>query len=456
MKKFLILSVGPVPTSKKSIVEGGGLRAWGIAKGLATHDIDVTVAVPEDFPIKKETTKEGIHVLNWGFSNLEDLCDKSDSVYILYSRGDLMKFVATKISLHKPLVIDLYVPIYIESLARNTKKDFIGLRDHLNNIEHWNYAFPRGDYFIYANEAQKHLYTGALGVFGRINPITYDGNLLEILPFGIHKEKPVHNKDVCKGKIISKKDFMILWFGGIYPWFDINPLLDAMGKLSKKHNNLKLVVVGGKNPFVTEPEFIKKYEDVVTYSKKAEIYEKSVFFVDWIPYEERENWYLEADLLINLHNPGTESIYAWRTRVVDFIWGELPMLTSGGDELTESLAQNNAAIILNENSIAEIYNKIEELCENNEKLQSLKENMIKIKSDLYWEKITANLANFIKKDEIAPDRKLLLKNKFRGQIIKDEKQSKLPNRLSYGLYVLRNEGLKPFVIKLVAFVKNRL
>ena len=126
MKKFLIISVGPVPTSNESIVEGGGLRAWGIAKGLSSHGIEVTVAVPENFPLTPETTGEGIKVCNWSFTNLKELCGKSDSVYVLYSRGDLMKFIATEINSKQPLIVALNVPQTIESLARNTRKEYMG------------------------------------------------------------------------------------------------------------------------------------------------------------------------------------------------------------------------------------------------------------------------------------------------------------------------------------------
>jgi glycosyltransferase involved in cell wall biosynthesis len=463
MKNFLIISVGPVPTSKESIVEGGGLRAWGIAKGLNSHGIKVTVAVPEDFPLEPETTGEGIKVCNWSFSNLKGLCEKNDSVYVLYSRGDLMKFVATEIDGKQPLVVDLYVPIYIESLARNTRKDFTGLTDHLNNVDHWNYAFPRGDYFLCANNCQYHLYNGTLSAFGRINPVTYDSDLLNIVPFGVHEEKPVHDKTVFKGKIIGKDDFMILWFGGIYPWFDIHPLLDAVEKLSQKYSKIKLVILGGRNPFVGEPEFIDKYESVVKYCQTRNTFDKSVFFVDWIPYEERGNWYLEADLLVNLHNIGIESIYAWRTRVVDFIWGELPMLTSGGDELSESLVQKDAAIILDNNSAGEIYKNIEALYNDQEKLTNLKENMIKAKSELYWGNITLDLANFIKKGETAPDRNMLIKNGLSGKKLtfynapgNNSRLSKIKKSIKYGMYVLRYEGFKPFIATLKVFIRKRI
>lgn len=462
MKKFLIISVGPVPTDKKSIVEGGGLRAWGIAKGLISHGINITIAVPDNFPTKATTTKEGIKVCNWSFANLKELCEKHDAVYVLYSRGDLMKFIATKTDLQKPVVIDLYVPIYTESLARTTRKDFTGLKEHLMNVEHWNYAFARGDYFLCANAQQEHFYNGALGVFGRINPLTYEGNLLNMLPFGVHKESPTHNKNVFKGKVIDKEDFLILWFGGIYPWFDINPLLKAVENLSKKHPNIKLLILGGRNPFVTESEFIEKYESVVATTKKMGLFDKNVFFIDWIPYDERSNWYLEADVLVNLHDADSaESVYAWRTRVVDYIWGELPIVSSGGDSLSEMLESKNAVKILKNNGSEEIFKSIDELYKNPSKILELKKNIVKVKKSLYWDTLTRDLAKFIKKGDISPDRKMLIRNNFVDKdtlSIKsnesEKERNKFMRRVSYSFYLLKNEGISSFIRKFKILIRK--
>lgn len=412
-KKVLIISVGPVPINANIKVEGGGLRAWGLAQGLIANGVDVTIAIPDNFELEQEFFSDNLRVCKWDFENLKFLFDLNDAVYVLYSRGDLMKYVASNLDPKKQLIVDLYVPIYIESLARELKGTLDEYQQYQYDLSHWNTAFSRGDYFLCANQSQYHFYNGVLSAMGRINPITFKDRLLEVVPYGIHNSEIVHDKDVCRGVMIEKNDFMILWFGGLYPWFDIAPLLDAVKELSGRYSDIKLVVLGGKNPFSVDKQFTQQYDFAVSFAKENNLFEKNIFFVDWIPYDERNNWYMESDVVINLHHKTKETIYSWRTRIVDFIWGEMPIISTGGDEATEYLAKNNASIILENNDAQEIKSVIEKVHNNRDLLIDMKNNMKLLKAEFYWDFIVKNMAEFIKVGNISSDRALLLKNNIR-------------------------------------------
>ena len=47
----LIVSFGPVPTDQHRTVEGGGMRAWGLALGLRDQGFQVTVGINAAFPL---------------------------------------------------------------------------------------------------------------------------------------------------------------------------------------------------------------------------------------------------------------------------------------------------------------------------------------------------------------------------------------------------------------------
>jgi len=451
IKKILILSVGPVPTAVTSKVEGGGLRAWGLAQGLNKNGISVTVAMPDNFDLEISQTNDGISLRKWSFNNLNELFVGHDAVYVLYSRGDLMKFVAENLPKEKLLIVDLYVPIYIESLARELKRTPEELSQYLFDLKHWNTAFPRGDFFICANETQYHFYNGVLSALGRINPVTYNHNILDILPYGIHSKELIHNKSVCKNVLIKDTDFMILWFGGLYPWFDIKPLLLSVKDLSIKNSDVKLVILGGRNPFVTDKKFMQQYDFALDFAKKEDLFEKNIFFIDWIAYEERNNWYMESDLVVNLHHKSKETIYSWRTRIIDYIWGELPILTTGGDEASEYLAKKDCAIILKSNTVEDISAKIGTLYENRDVLKRMKHNIANIKPDFYWENITKNLAAFIKKGAISPDRDMLDKQKLHLKKIKRKDES-IPYLISLSVKILFKRGPKEFLRKIHGYI----
>ena len=58
-----------------------------------------------------------------------------------------------------------------------------------------------------------------------------------------------------------------------------------------------------------------------------------VFNHDWVPYEERGAWLLEADVGVSAHPAHLETRFAYRTRIADYLWGGLPVVTSAGDVL---------------------------------------------------------------------------------------------------------------------------
>ncbi len=56
------------------------------------------------------------------------------------------------------------------------------------------------------------------------------------MPFGLPGNKPIHTKKVLKGKVdgIKEDDFVIIWGGGIYNWFDPLTLIKAMAEVGKE------------------------------------------------------------------------------------------------------------------------------------------------------------------------------------------------------------------------------
>ena len=75
----------------------------------------------------------------------------------------------------------------------------------------------------------------------------------------------------------------------------------------------------------------------------------TVFFNDgWVPYAERGAWLAEADIGVSAHFDDIETRFAFRTRLLDYLWAGLPIVTTramsfptssrsaGSDERSES------------------------------------------------------------------------------------------------------------------------
>src|SRR5665213_2228350 len=122
-KRCLVLSQGPVPTPEHKKVEGGGLRCWGLAKGIVANkpDVEITVAYHESYRQDSFTdTYEGIKLTTWNINSIGDLISGYDSVLVSYCMADLSVKVADFIRTDQQLILDCYVPIYVEVSARNT------------------------------------------------------------------------------------------------------------------------------------------------------------------------------------------------------------------------------------------------------------------------------------------------------------------------------------------------
>ena len=138
-KSCLVISYGPVPTPEHQTVEGGGMRAWGLAKGLQDNGIKATVAINAGFPLSLNV-HEGIELISWNLdSEFIKTINSYDAVIVSYCAGDLSVFVADNINDDVQLILDAYVPIYIEVSARDAKD---------MDVEYVNYMaiLPRSSY----------------------------------------------------------------------------------------------------------------------------------------------------------------------------------------------------------------------------------------------------------------------------------------------------------------------
>lgn len=397
LKSVLIVSYGPVPTPQYKTVEGGGMRAWGLAKGLLKNNVEVTVAINKSFP-QDLVEFEGVNLVNWNLDDrFKELINSFDTVIISYCMGDPSVFVADNIEDNIQLMLDVYVPIYVEVSARESDNKSQEYKNYFEDIKRHNRVLKRGDYFLCTNQIQKVFYTGVLSSLGIINPNSYRNSRILIAPFGIHNVPAKASKDPYKDiGIDSGGHKRVLWFGGLYPWFRIDEFLMAVKKLSSKDSSFRFVVVGGKNPFNSNPDFVKQYEHARNFAKETNLINKNLFFVDWVDFDDRINWYKHADFVISINQPGEENVFSWRTRVMDYIWGEIIPLTNGGDPLSEEILQGKAGIRLGDLSAATMIDTIESIYSNTSQLKDAQKYIKKMKKSYYWENVTKDTEQIIK------------------------------------------------------------
>lgn len=393
----LVISYGPPPIPGVSKVEGTGLRSWGLASALAkaVPERIVTLAIPGWYDLPMMPAEfEGVRIARWDREMLAKIIAEHDVVVASYCLGDHSTLICNALLEHHVLVWDAYVPIHIEVCARRSANRAGELDAFEKDRRTWEACLKRGNYFLCATEAQQLYYTGVLAAIGRINPVTYDDDPFLIVPYGINEAEAVPGRRPCAELIPAPGAWKLLWFGGVYPWFDIGCLLEAVKLLSEKHA-VGLVIVGAKNPYVDHPDFEKSYERMMKMIEDPAI-QALVQVVDWVPFHERGNWYLDADLICFANQPGMENLFAWRTRVVDYLWTRTPLATNGGDPLSEEMIAAGAAVRIDATNPAVLAATLAATLDNAKKLAAMRQATDAIREKYLWKNAIRPLAEVVR------------------------------------------------------------
>ena len=299
---------------------------------------------------------------------------------------------------HQLLVWDSYVPIHVEVCARRSMDRHAELAAYERDRAIWERALKRGNFFLCANRAQRLYYLGVLAAIGRINPVTYDDDPLLIVPYGIHEEEPSPHRQPCTELIGDPTAWKLLWFGGVYPWFDIGCLLEAVKLLAQIHPT-SLVIVGAKNPFVQNADFEQCHQNMLELVEDPAM-KPLVHLVDWVSFHERGDWYMDSDLICFANQPGMESLLAWRTRVVDYLWARTPMATNGGDPLSEEMIQAGAAVRVDATDPVRLAETLAKTLGNPAALAAMRQAAEQIREKYLWRNSVRPLVEVIRASQV--------------------------------------------------------
>lgn len=338
-RNILVISFGPPPLKHLQAVEGGGLRCWNLAKGMqvAMPNFDVTLMYPNWYDTDEQPAEyDGVQLARW--KDRQDMLDKLpdyEVIVVSYCYGDYSLDIANSMGPTQILVLDCYVPIHVEMCARRSPERLEEAAAYEVERVRWDAVLRKGSFFLCANSNQIHYYRGILHQLGRLNPVNYDNDPLILAPFGISRDLPVPAATPIQELGVQPGVKKLLWFGGVYPWFNVKVLFDAVARLNLI-TPCVLIVVGVRNPFNSHPLFVGLAAEIEAMAQSAE-YAGLVHLVDWVQYHDRANWYLDSDLTVMISQEGVENNYAWRTRLVDYIWANSPVATSGQDLLSQEM-----------------------------------------------------------------------------------------------------------------------
>ncbi len=380
-------------------LSGPGIRAWNIAAELAQqHDVtlmtfsELNQVVSDGFKLVQVTPGDEKAFKKW-----EQWAD------VIIFQGHALELFSTLQSSTKRLVVDVYDPMHFEQLEQSRhldKKEWSALV--AGAAVAMERQFVRGDYFVCATERQKHLYLGQLMTLGRITPDTYQDDpnldsLIGVVPFGLPEEPPTRSGPALRGVVpgIGKNDKVVLWSGGLYNWFDPFTLIHAIAKLATKHNNVRLYFQGTKHPHPGVPE-MPVVSEARELAESLGVLNTHVFFNDsWVPYRERANYLLEADCGVSTHRAHVETTFAFRTRILDYLWASLPMVVTEGDYFGDVVAAQSLGVAVPAGDVVALTKALEKVLYDEAAPQRYRHNIDKVRSEYYWPRVLAPLVHFV-------------------------------------------------------------
>ena len=374
---------------------GPAIRAWQIALALSReHDVELVTdnrcegVEHADFRVRRVTPRELHDLVKW--------CD----VFIF--QGYVLHENPSVGTSDKVVVADIYDPMHLEQLEQ--ARD-LGPDRHrqmvLSSTSVLNRQLARGDFFMCASDKQRDFWLGQLAAMGRINPLTYDGDetlddLLAVVPFGVSDAPPRHTRPVLKGIVpgIGPNDKVLLWGGGIYNWFDPLTLLRAVDKLSARVPDVRLYFLGLKHPNPHVPE-MKMAVDARALADELGLTGTHVFFNEgWVEYADRQNYLLEADIGVSTHFDHVETQFSFRTRILDYFWASLPVVTTGGDALADLLQQSGAGIAVPAEDVDALEAALYALLTDEDRQQACRKASLTLANEYRWSRVLEPLIEF--------------------------------------------------------------
>jgi len=233
-----------------------------------------------------------------------------------------------------PTVVDLYDPFIVENLHYFAERgDEVFRHDHATLMD----SLTHGDYFLCASEAQRLFYLGLLLAAGRLNPVLFESDprlesLIGIAPFGVQAPRLPKPRDLSAPAIL---------FGGIYDWYDPIAAIDAVALVRQSLPNATLTFTTHPNPELTPQG---KLAEAMEYARANG--HAFVRFEPWAAYEERAVFFERFALALLTFPRSIETDLSMRTRVYDYLWCGLPIVTSSAPGTDELLTRYDAGVVV--------------------------------------------------------------------------------------------------------------
>lgn len=404
-------------------MSGPAIRVLEMARALA-RTARVTVCAPA--PLEVRDSRVALVPFDPSTpSALQAQAETADAVIV---QGFALTSYPFLTALVCPIVADLYCPFTIEHLEQHRASGVPPSpsleAEAASILEVQTSQLRHADYFVCASERQRDFWIGNLHGAGRVNPRTLARDadlrsLIDVVPFGLPSEDLAVAADrarasrtsrglpgaVMKGvhPAIRPTDRVLLWGGSLLDWQDPETLIAAVARLVRTRDDVKLFFMGVRHP---NPQ-VKPMAVVERSRRLAEtlgVAGSHVIFNDWVPYEERALYLSEADLGVSTHHSHLETRYAFRTRMLDYLWARLPIVCTKGDYFADLVEDRGLGRTVPPGDPEALAKAIADLLDADGAREQSRAALADVASTMTWERVVEPLRQWCADPAFAADR----------------------------------------------------
>ncbi|MBI5178597.1 MAG: glycosyltransferase family 4 protein [Nitrospinae bacterium] len=397
-KKIAVFATEPVTGN----IGGLGIRQLEVARELHRKGFSVRLITP--FPVGEHREKFPVeHIQFFHHPALaEEPLRWADA---LYASQPSPHFLRLARDMNKPVAVDLLALLYFEELERLPV-------EQMGAAEQGEYFSSRawlaqnqlalGDFFLCSNERERDYYLGCLTQLGKLPPDVYPRDplfrsIIDIAPFGIPRRAPRRGKNRLRGVVpgIEKYDFILLWGGSLWNWYDCITPVKAMTRLLRKCPKAKLVFLGTQHPATSKPT--EAYLEVKRYAEKHKLLGKNVFFhSQWVPYGERDHFLTESDAGVATFRDHIENRFSFRIRLTDCLWANLPIITNPGNTVSGLIEGKNLGVIVPFGDDKAVADAVAWMAAHPAEMKKMRQRVASAKTAFHWDRVLAPLMRFFK------------------------------------------------------------
>lgn len=308
-----VLVISPAPGDAAREIAGPALRYRQLADELRRSGVSVTLAA-----------RGPGGDADWSQTSPLELARGCAAVVCPQGLADEGAELARRLPQECALAIDCYAPALVErALLVPGDTRFAHFRRHVLA------ALERADLLLVANQPQRAYVTGLLSALGRVAPERPPPPVV-LAPMGAPPPGAAGDGPAAP---------VVLWYGGLWPWFDGDTAVRAFALAAREHPAARLQIVGGRHPRREAPDTLDEVLATATALQVGELVES----LPWAAPDAIPGLLAQASCALCLAHEGIEHRLAQRTRMLDLLAAGVPIICTEGDALGGLAAAAGAA-----------------------------------------------------------------------------------------------------------------